>query len=202
MISLPARPLRNTALLCGWLALGGLARDVSAEEKLPSFESVTAVVTRALAIQSDYRPGDLISQGNVEPIFHQLRQMGWAVADRTAILNDLPSDRDFVVRQLRTEAGRKMMRQISGYPGGYDRLFRLAALPEGRRTVVDLIEDTGGAELIRYLTMSQGGKQLGRMLGAVPHGQHFNKPTGQIYTEQALLDRLRKSYQAAQAEDR
>lgn len=168
-------------------------------DALPSFESVAAAVSRELAARPEYAPGDLLSRGMVEPIFVRLRQMGWIVADRKAILDRIPSDQDFLVRRLRTDKGTKFMREINRYPEAYDRLYRLAVLPDGRKTVIALIDGVGGSELLQYLTSTVGGKNLGKQLGHTPKGHDFNQPTGQIYTEQALIKRLQASYAAAKA---
>lgn len=145
----------------------------------------------------DYRPGDIIAQSEVEPLFAQLKRMGWAVPERKRLLHKVPGDRDFLIRKLRTPRGRKFMRRIADYPGAYDRLDRLSWLPQGKQTVHDLIHKTGGHEMIEYLTTSAGGAALGKMLSRAPKGAHFNEPSGRIYTVEELLARLKRRYAAA-----
>ena len=86
------------------------------------------------------------------------------------------------------------MRRITTYPNGYDRLYRLAGLSNGRTTVSDLITEPGGYKMIEYLATEKGGSNMGKMLSRAPKGKGFNKSTGRIFTEQQLLDRLRASY--------
>jgi hypothetical protein len=163
---------------------------------LPEFSWVRECVRRDFSNITDYRPGDILSQSDVTPIFEHLRLMGWDVKEEKGILGQVPQDGDFVVRQLRTEPGRKFMHKISGYPLAYDRLSRLATLPGGRQMVHDLIKGKGGDEMVRYLTTSEGGANLGKMLERTPKGVDFNAPTGRIYTAEQLLQRLKKSYDA------
>ena len=111
----------------------------------------------------------------------------------------MPADDDFLVTNLRTPAGRKFMGRMGQYAGGYDRLERLARLPHGEQTVRDLIRGPGGDEMVKYMTQTPGGKALGRQLSNAPAGEGFNETTGRIYTAQALLGRLQRSYAGQQA---
>lgn len=163
---------------------------------MPPLETVRAVVRRHFALQSDYKPGDILSRSMVEPLFDQLGLMGWKVLDKKDILRHVPKETDFVVRALRSESGRPLMRKVASMPGGYDRLYRLSVLPHGRQTIADLIRGKGGAQFIEYLTRSPGGHNLGRMLENTPNGADFNKPVGFLFTEDALLKRIEASYRA------
>jgi len=162
---------------------------------LPPFRAVRDVVQRHFAMQADYKPGDILSRSEVAPIFDQLGLMGWRVLDKKAIVLRVPKETDFVVRILRTESGRKFMRQIAAMPGAYDRLYRISVLPHGRQTVADLVRGKGGAKFVRYLTETRGGRNLGRMLENTPQGNKFNEPVRFLFTEDALLKRLNESYQ-------
>jgi hypothetical protein len=46
------------------------------------------------------------------------------------------------------------------------------------------------------MTSAPGGFEMGRMLSETPGGQDFNDSTKRLYTEEKLLARLRKSYDA------
>ena len=193
---------RSKALILGSLLMiavaanRGLAAD-SKQEKvkpLPPIGAVRDAVRRHFAVQTGHLPGDILSRSMVAPLFDQLGLMGWKVLDKKAILRHVPKETDFVVRVLRTDSGRQFMRQIASMPGGYDRLYRLAVLPRGRQTVADLVRGKGGAEFVQYLTESRGGHNLGRMLKNAPNGTKFNEPVGFLFTEDALLQRLEKSY--------
>jgi len=159
------------------------------------FSAIAAYVERHFDAMPDREPGDIISRGQVERLFSHLQRAGWHVPRQNAILHDVPGDDDFVVRRLRTKAGAEFMRRISSYPLGYDRLYRLAELPGGRRTVSELITGKDGHKLIEYMSTSRGGKQLGKLLNNTPKGEDFNKPLGRIFTVEQLIQRLKKSYE-------
>ena len=182
-------------LAVAWAGHG--AGGAAESEPLPTFADVTETVRRHFETMPDYQPGDIIARSQVEPLFTQLKRMGWTVADRKSILNNVPADNAYLVRQLRTRPGRKVMRRIAKYPHAYDRLDRLSRLPHGKQTVHDLIHKVGGHEMIKYLTTAPGGIKMGKMLSKAPKGRDFNKPTGRIYTVKMLLARLNQSYAAA-----
>ena len=187
-----------TAALCiavTWFPNG--ACGGSPRKALPKFSDVKETVLRHFELLPDYRPGDIIARSEVEPLFAQLKWMGWTVADRTHILKMVPADHDYLIRNLRTPSGRRFMRRISSLPNAYDRLERLSRMPHGRQTVHDLINKVGGEEMIEYLTTTSGGKNMGKQLSNSPTGRDFNRPTGRIYTADLLLARLQKSYEAA-----
>jgi len=163
-------------------------------QNLPPWEVVAEYVDRHFANITDYEVGDIISMSNVRPLIEGLDRIGWAVPARKFILENVPKDTDYVVKQLRTEPGMKFMRQISKYPECYDRLYHLAAIPRGRQQVYDLIRAKDGYQMIEYMTTTQQGKNLGTQLSHSPHGANFNKPTGLIYTAEDLKAALEKSY--------
>ena len=171
-----------------------IACGATGQESPPSLAQVQTVVNRHFARVPDYRPGDIIAQSDVEPLFAQLARLGWSVADRKAILAAVLADDDFLVASLRTKSGRKFMRRIAGYPEAYDRLDRLARLPCGKHAVRRLIGGPDGYKMIEYMTTTRGGIELGKQLSNTPKGKDFNKPTGRLYTAELLLERLKKSY--------
>jgi hypothetical protein len=167
------------------------------KKSLPRFETVQQIVVQYFATLPEYKPGTIISRKQVEPLLDTLAKEGWVVADRDEILKLVPRDDEFLVTQLRTPNGRKMMDQLVSNPAGYDRLDRLSQIPMGKQTVRDLIAGPDGYKLLDYMTQTKGGDELGRMLSKDPHGHDFNQATGRIYTDGALLARLRASYEAA-----
>jgi len=183
-------------LVVAWPAIP--ASPPSKQKPLPSFKQVQQAVLSRFATLPDYQPHDLITRGQVEPLFGHFERLGWKVADREEILAQVPSESDFLPRQLSTPTGRKFMRQIAGYPNAYDRLDRLSQLPHGKQTIRDLVRGPGGAKMIKYMTESAGGGELGKLLSNAPRGREFNKATDRIYTVEKLLTRLEKSHQAAQ----
>jgi hypothetical protein len=181
------------------LAAGGAdAAETAKGRPLPKFETVREVVLRELVDPPARIPGDIIARSEVRPVFDQLRLMGWPVLDEKVILKQVPGDTDFVLQKLRTPRGRSFMRKVARYPQAYDRLYRMATLPHGRQTVDRLIRSKGGDQFIAYLTESRGGKNLGKMLQSTPRGAKFNRPTGKIFTADALITRLKQSYTAEQ----
>ena len=81
-----------------WAAIGATAGSDQGKS-LPALAKVKKVVARHFDALPDYRPGDLISRGQLEPLFGRLERTGWNVADRKAILEATPADTDFLVRQ-------------------------------------------------------------------------------------------------------
>jgi hypothetical protein len=188
------------ALLAWGACCGGQiesACGAEGPEPLPSFERVREVTLRHFTLLPDYRPGDIIAQSEVEPLFAQLRWIGWMVADRKRILRDVPADRDYLGRALRTPEGRELMHRIAGRAGAYDRLDRLSRLPHGRRVVLGLIQQTAGQQIVEYVTTGRQGRELEESLSQIPKGTDLSRPTGRLYTAEMLLARLEESYAAA-----
>ncbi len=179
------------------LVLVSVAATPAAAGDFPTFEQVRKATLAYFQKLPEYQPGGILSRSEAEPLFSRLKQMGWVVADREAILAAILPDNAFMVQQLRTPVGRKFAVQISAYPDGYDRLDRLSRLPRGKAVVRNLILATGGQEMIEYMTTTPGGVALGKMLSQDPRGAKFNQPTGRIYTVEMLLDRLKRSYDVA-----
>ncbi len=169
----------------------------AAEEKLPKFEDVEKAVAEKLAAAPDYQQGDLVSQSDAKGVFDQLAKMGWQVKDRQELMDRVLPDGDLLIRELRTQKGKKFMRKITEFERGFDRLDRLRKMPYGPRRVRELVEGPDGYKLIEYMTTSEGGKNLGTQLSHAQNGKDFNKPTGRIYTQDDLIDRLKTSYAAA-----
>jgi hypothetical protein len=190
--------------LCLAVAAANVAAKDEAKKKKskkpswPKFSAVTEVVERQLHSDRNYRPGDLISRGALEPIFKELAELGWKPADCGEIEKQLLADSDFLVRDLRTDDGRTFMRQVGRFPDGYDRLDRLAGLSDGKLIIGRLINGPDGYKLLEYLTTAPGGREMGTMLSQAPNGKGFNRATGRIYTAEQLLERLKSSHAEAE----
>jgi len=165
------------------------------KRKLPSLDRVEETVERFFEGQRGYGPGEIISQSQVRDLFVELRRIGWIVPRQDEILGLVPEDSELLVRELRTPDGRKFARQISRYPGAYDRLDRLVHMPTGKSILQRLVKGPDGYKLLQYMTTAPGGSELGRMLSGTPTGRDFNKPTGRIYTAASLLEALRTKYE-------
>jgi hypothetical protein len=175
----------------------------AAKAALPSWEQVQKVVDQQLNSLGDYQSGDLISKNQVDPIFDRLQGLGWTVRDRLDIMALVPSDNEAMVRQFRTAAGKKFMREINKSPLGYDRVDQIEQLPGGRtlgQSTIDLLISTpGGYKNILNLGTSTPKQNQSWMLAPGSQSCNFNAATGRIYTAEALVARLKQSYQAALA---
>lgn len=167
-----------------------------AEDALPTLEQVTATIGQHFRELKDYEPGDLISRTEVRKALDRVANLGWEVPHRAALEKLVLPESAFLVTQLQSKSGTRFMRKIARYPHAYDRLDRLSSLSGGRRIITRLVRDKGGYELIEYLSTSQGGANLGRMLAGAQGGSDLNKPTGRIYTVDALVKAVQKIYRA------
>ncbi|HUY32061.1 MAG TPA: hypothetical protein VMV69_04710 [Pirellulales bacterium] len=179
-------------------AADGATKNKPKKPSWPKFSAVSEVVQRQLQSDRNYRSGDLISRGELEPIFKELAELGWKPADRAEIEKQLLAKSDFLVRELRTNNGRAFMRQVARYPDGYGRLDHLADLSDGKLIIRRLINGPDGYKLLEYLTTAPGGRKMGAMLSQAPHGKNFNRSTGRIYTAEQLLERLKSSHAEAE----
>jgi len=170
------------------------AADTKSAKKFPTFEKVQQTIEKHFALNRGYRPGDLITSSDVDPLFRKLEKINWKVADRKDISKLMFSSSDWMPRQFSGDRGREFMRQIADLPGGYDRVDRLRRMPYGAQQISDLIRSPDGYKLFEYMTTTQGGKNLGSMLSQGVNGEDFNRPTGRIYTELDFTKRLKKSY--------
>jgi len=160
----------------------------------PTFKVVRATVEEYFAKIADYAPGRLIVRGEVEGAFKQLQRVGWPVPRAQQLLQQVPTEGEEWVQTLRTPEGRKFMDQITRFPSAYDRLDRWSRLNGGMREIRATIRGPDGYKLIEYMTTAPGGKNMGEMLSKAPGGDDFNKPTGRVYTVEALLGRLEQLY--------
>jgi hypothetical protein len=159
----------------------------------PDFTAAIQSVENHLRSSADYQPGDLLTQSQIEGALEQLRKDGWELSDPGPVVKAGLPDDSFLARELATPAGRKFMRKIARYPGGFSQLDRLSSISRGKMIVRDLIRRPGGDTFVEYLTTTNGGRKLGGMLAATPNGVDLNKPTGRIYTADDLISALQRS---------
>jgi hypothetical protein len=172
-------------------------KDAKREKPLPKFDVIEETVVGHFEGLPDHQPGGILARSDVEPVYQRLAAMGWPVADWKSIVDRVPADDSFLVRELRTPAGRQFMAHVSTFTLGYDRLDRLAKLPRGQALIRQLIRGPDGYKMIEYMTDTSGGKNLGGMLSQAPGGKDFNKATGQIYTVEAFVEVLKERYNEA-----
>jgi hypothetical protein len=170
----------------------------AAPKPMLAWGDVTALVSRQLATRPGYQAGDLISQGDVTPVFKLLEERGWKVADKEEILQRVLDDGHFLVKQLRTEPGVKFARGVAKEALALDHLDRLCAMPGGQQLVHDMLRLPNGQAFMSKKP-TQGFTDLTILLpkqanGKTPRDPDFDKPTGKIYTEAALLAALEKSW--------
>ncbi|HZZ27329.1 MAG TPA: hypothetical protein VFE46_04915 [Pirellulales bacterium] len=181
-----------TAALTDLLAYASVPR-------LPSWDQVEKVVAQQLNSLADYQPGDVLSRNEVDPMFDRFTRLGWTVNDRLEIVSLVPGDSEAIVRQFRSAAGKKFMRQINRDPMGYSRVDQLDHVTLGPETVDALITSNDGYKKILNLGTSTPRQNQSWMIAPSLRGTNFNASTGRIYTAEELLSRLKKSYEMAQA---
>ena len=190
------------ALAVGWLSMATAEPKKKKKKKpLPTFTAVRNVVDRHFAEMPDFRPGDIISQGDLKPIFPELKKIGWKVRDEKELVSRVADDQNFVVQLLRSKSGRKYMRKVSAYDLVYDRMDRTAQLRGGKRLLSDLLKLPDGHEYLQ-VKPTPGFRNLAQLLpknisGRSPKGIDYDKPTGTIYTLDVFLEQLQQSHAAA-----
>ncbi|MBX3438452.1 MAG: hypothetical protein KF861_13250 [Planctomycetaceae bacterium] len=179
------------------LAAQTITPQVSSELRpLPAAADVENATVRYLAGLSGREEDDLLSRGDVAPLFDVLRAIGWEMdkSSQDDIKRRLLEDSDWLVRTLRTTKGTRFMRDMSQYPQGYDRIDRMRQQPHGKQELQGLINTPGGAKLIEYLTTTKEGKQT----GAHTKGGRgmFNTPTDRLYTQDDVVKQVQAAYAA------
>jgi hypothetical protein len=167
---------------------------------------VDQTAKQALAARNDYRPKDLLSQGDLRAVVSALAKKGWKVPQGRELVETALPDDDVLVRLFRgSKQGVGFMRSVEKYTLAYDRLDRLIRLPGGEMTIKALIRGPDGYKLVQYYTETASrGNSIVEVLprgynGQLPSSKGFNDPTGRIYTEKMLLAELKKRYDAQAA---
>lgn len=171
------------------------ARGVAAETKL-SVDQVKQLVAQHFQSLPGYRPGDIISQSEVEAVLKQLAAYGFQPEDSQEIIADTLPDSSSLVTLLRSPRGRKYMSKVNGYTLIYDRLDRVTRVSSGVTTLDMLIRLPNG-EKFSHLK-SQLPKGVPDILDLMPKKgnglvrsiKDYEKPTGRIYSEADLVKRL------------
>ena len=188
------RRLGIVGLLVGSFAAAGAYEARGAKRSRPEFTAVRAAVAKHFASLRGYQPNDLISQPDWDAVAKELDRLGWKPSDAAGIRDALLPEKSFLIQQSRSQEGRDFMRQIARLPQGYDRLDHLSRIPNGEPTITRLIAGPDGYKMLEYMTTAPGGRVLGNYLSVDENGANFNKPSGRIYTADALLQRLEQSY--------
>jgi hypothetical protein len=161
---------------------------------MPDWKTVEDAAKKHFRALPNYKPGDILSQGQVKPLLAQLAKSGWKISDQRELLVQICPDNDFVVQQLRTKNGQKFMRSTGGSAEQYDYLRRLADTKGGDRQITNIMALPNGNDVLTALTKSKAGKDISRRLADGPRTQGYDTPTGYIYTEAQVLERIKESY--------
>ncbi|MCA9099573.1 MAG: hypothetical protein KDA63_00380 [Planctomycetales bacterium] len=175
-----------------------LATSGPAKRPLPSFAEVEQIVAAHFS-KAELEGDTVISKGQVKPMFYALAKAGWRVEDAEEIYKLVPDDDSFLVQQMRSTDGVSFARDVAQFPGAWDTIDRLAAMPFGHNTIRALVRGPDGYKMIEYITTTPGGANMAAMLSQAPTGRDFMAPTGKIYTVSMLMERLKQSYAAAKA---
>lgn len=170
--------------------------------QLPSFEKIVAHTIEVAKTFDNYQPGDMITREEAKKLFRFYSKIGWEIPNQEQYLKNIPAQDEVVVEILHSEKGRKMMRQISKIPTGYDCADQLSRLPDGERLLRQLTDGPDGYKMIEYLSNEKGGKEMGLMLNQASSKVDFRKLTGRIYTLKKLLTILAPVYEQAAANPR
>ncbi|HWB12579.1 MAG TPA: hypothetical protein VG826_25360 [Pirellulales bacterium] len=166
---------------------------------MPSFQAVKGAVSAQLTKNRYYKPGDVLSRKEIEPIFGELTSLGWKVEDRKAILDQLLPDDYYLIRALRSPTNNDFMRQVAqnadGY--GYDRLDRISRMADGEVLVSRIMQEPGGWNFVHIMSETNQAPGMAFSFSMGPGGKDFMRPTGRIYTEEQFVARLKESYDKA-----
>lgn len=185
--------LALAALLLPDLSRPDVARAADSSPRL-TFKQIEQIVAEQMDRKRDYRPGDLISRADVEPIFNRLLELGVEPADRETLYDAFLPHNSFLVSELSTAAGMKFMRKVSKFPNVYDRLERLSWMPAGRELIRELTHRADGPEVLQSLTTLQGAEAVEKIMAGDIRGANFALPTGHIHTAEQLLERLKGTH--------
>ncbi len=188
-----------TAALLAVAAIGTSFAASAATNKnqrsLPDVDVVKNLTRLHLAAIPGYQPGDIISRSQVESLLKAIHIAGWRVGANHGILKSTLADTEYLVRQLRTPAGVKLTRAVATSPLAYDRLHRMSGTTRGRQLLIAIVKGRGMEPLIHYLTTPEGNQELAKELSSSLPGDTFSQPTGRIYTEAHLVERLEVAHE-------
>jgi hypothetical protein len=194
----PSTPFVVVFIMAAIAILAATGRTAGNESKL-SLEQVKEMVAAQFRTVPSYRPGDIISQSEVEAALRQLATYGFKPEDSQTIIDDTLSDSDPLVTLLRTERGRKYMAKVHGYTLIYDRLDRVTRASGGLTTLEMLVRLPNGEKFSRLKSqLPKGVPDILELMpkkgnGFVRSIKGYEKPTGRIYSEADLVQRLGRS---------
>ncbi len=190
----------STHLVCGLLCLAAAADAAAAgPEKRVAKEPLTraaveALIDKHLRSNSNYLPGDMLTQTEVEPIFNELIDRGYQSPENEGLYDSFLPQRDPFVKTMRSPQGIAFMRAVSRLPNVYDRLERLSWSPTGRAILAQLMGSADGRKALEQMLSEDGVKVVEETLSKDPRGKNFQLPTGKIHTANELIEHLCELY--------
>jgi hypothetical protein len=186
-------------VLLGLLASSNLENRV-ARATDPSANQIKQILSAYFMQLPDYQPGDLISQRDAKSVIEEMANQGWQVPKSKELLNNVLGQDAPLVGLLSTKDGKRLMRNVSSYKLVYDRMDRVSRVSGGERMLRDLAKLPDGE---RYVKM-QPPAAVPDMLDLLPKQKSgrkrsikdYSKPTGRVYTEQALATRIHEHFKA------
>ncbi|MDG2381168.1 MAG: hypothetical protein P8N76_05800 [Pirellulaceae bacterium] len=191
-----------SAIVTGSLIIGSLsAAEKASPSQRPHPEEVRAFVVNFFSTLSDYQPGDLITKPQVDKLLTAMLKDAWIVTDkdRQQLMNRILGNDAFLAKELNaTKRGRSFLKKIKSYPGGIDRLDKIAQMPRGKRDVHAMIyKIPNGDDWIKGMTTTAYGKRMGNSISRW-QGDDFNKKTGKLYTVGMLAPEMVRMVHLAQ----
>ncbi len=175
---------------------GRRAAAVSRRVAAANPSTVHRVISDYFADKRGYEPGDLITREDVREILERLADHGVVPRDAEEIVEDSLEEGAFLVQLLSSERGRRFMRKTKKEKLIYDRLDRIAAVPQGKKTLRNVVRLPDGH---RYAPIRPA-RGTPTLLDLLPKRgssrtrsiKDYTKPTGKIYTQSDLEKRLLK----------
>ena len=166
---------------------------VPAEEKWADMSRVSQMVAEHLASQPGYERGFLITKSDVAPVFALLKKGGWNAAELDRAFAAVLDDSHFLVTQMRTPQGVKFMREAGKFELNYDRMDRVSQVKGGKQAIANTVS-LGDGPSFWNPNAKPGFSNTASMLptrgGQRRSASEFSRPTGKIYTEEQLVQRL------------
>ncbi|MCP4189533.1 MAG: hypothetical protein GY768_02775 [Planctomycetaceae bacterium] len=191
-----------SAILTGSLILGNLAAaEQAGQPERPHPQQVRAFTLNFFSTLPDYQTGDLITQQQVDKLLRAMLKKEWVVSnqDRQHLLNRILRNDAFLAKELNaTKRSRHFLQKIKSYPGGIDRLDKIAQMPRGKRDVHAMIYNIpNGNDWIKGMTTTAYGRRMGNSISRWQKDA-FNKKTGRLYTVEMLAPEMVRIVQLAQ----
>lgn len=154
-------------------------------------DQVQKLVHDALARNTFYKPGFLITRKDLEPVFSQLLESGITNIDsQEAVVDLVLAEGSQLAKLLKTPDGREFMKKLGNDPTVYDRLERMSWTYDGRRLIEKLIHSKDGPALLKSLQTPEQLAKFSKEIAADPRTKDFALPTGKAHTADQFIERM------------